>query len=140
MIKREMPDIEVKRKRRLNLQIPGGWTYHMPVVEADPQTYEVYSKPFLDERPGNWEWASEQVTEMIQTCVENDWRKRLRHAVGYWSARYASMFPQLVQPDGTLKGFRPERVQEFFLPGDRGTKRGKLLGSQTLLEMANDVD
>jgi hypothetical protein len=139
MITREMPDIKVKRKRRLNLSIPGGWEYYVPVVEADPKTYNIYSKSFLDERPGNFEWASEQVTDMIQHCFENEWRKRLRHSVSYWSTRYAKMFPHLVQKDGSLLGFRPEQIQSIFMPNDRTGKRGKLIGSQLLLEMANNV-
>ena len=59
--------------------------------------------------------ARNEAQRRIQEFGITEYSNRLHDAVRHAADNYARKFPDLVNPDRTLRGFRPEVVAEFYV-------------------------
>jgi len=117
--------------------IPGGWK--APVLEvnaADGEARQLYMPILLDMGYAP-DKAEEICIEIVQDRFLFGFIHGLRSSIGSYAHRYARMFPQHVQKDGSLRGFDPETVQQYYLP-TVGVGKDSGVG-EALREMARDV-
>ena len=115
--------------------IPGGWEARIPVAEKfDTETMKAYGSFFQSQ---GWakKRAREEVTERMQTVFEASWVRYLGTSVRYWARKYAKRYPRNLNEDGTLRGFRPELLQNTYIPKVNTGRRGKVYVSELFQKM-----
>lgn len=113
------------------IHIPAGWEARVPQVTPDAETIRAYASYFQRQglRPAE---AEQAVHEMVQEVFEGGWMMKLRLSLARWAEIYENRF-------GTMEGFRPEVMQQAFVPGENTGRAGKAYVNSMLREMRDDV-
>jgi hypothetical protein len=122
--------------RRGRVVIPSGW--RVPVFEVQPEDaafsalVPAYMQQGMTERR-----AVKKVLDVVQRDYMFGYLHGLRMSVGGQALRYAKLYPELVNEDGTLVGFDPQKVASYYLPYAKPTGQAGL--GYVLREMAETV-
>ncbi len=113
MIKVTMNEI-----RQKGLVIPGGWVAKVPSVQlSDPKEVEVYLK-YLIKQGYPERLAPRELQDRIQGTFTGRWLTGLREMI-------ANRGVEWVKIHGSIRGFKPQKLQAGYFPGDAPGKRGK---------------
>ena len=149
MIQHTMPRLRRRAKlsgRSVVLDIPGGWTAHIPevaVVEADRRVLaEHYSNTLGKPMHRALEWVS----WAVQYVVVAAWTRWLREAAWRRAVQYAKRYPDTLHDVGTARhgaplvrarGFKPESVQWLGAPHFNSGRAGSLQTDEIFATMYN---
>ena len=118
-----MPDL-----RWGNIKISGGWRIGVPEISLDSDMMSAARAARI---------PAMQVTEAMQYLFEQGMAKSMRDFVRYWSRRYLKMFPDLhAWETGELRGFDPEDLMRFWLPGTKAWGKNNVEMRAQLVEYA----
>ncbi len=114
--------------------IPGGYLIPCPHVSIDDISREVLIEEYTarvneSEAPG-------LIIASMQDFFEFAWRFRWREFITYWAEVYLKQWPEMLEKDGGLRGFDPERMLPYWLSGERNFQRAPV--NSVLFEMYND--
>lgn len=116
-------------------QIPGGWVAIVPQFSADADYEAWLVGKVLPEHNHDHAKARADAKARIHAVGQTFYLQSLKLFVSRCADDYAKRFGDLRNPDRTLKGFDPEKLQAVFVPhrkskgryGDTGIK-GVLVG------------
>lgn len=117
-----MPNMTTTMRNGTKLTIPGGWLARVPILmDLDEQTKVVYGK-FYQSQGAVPSVAETKVLEAMNSVFTKNWVRYLAISVRYWARKYAQRYPHNVYSNGTLRGFRPELMQNTYIPQSRTGK------------------
>lgn len=122
----EMPDLI-----RGELTVPGGWTARIPKIStgADESAFVRYYIQHGMSIPE----AESTVRTSFQALFTRSWLQGLREMILNRAEEYMKMYPDL-----GLNGFRPERLQAAYVPGENTGRRGKPVVRKILLDLGRE--
>lgn len=132
-----MPDLSTRLKGpiRKRLKIPGGWKLNLPEATGfDPVTMKAYGRYFQTQGLSPIQ-AEAEVLKTMNKVFQGAWLRYIGTSVRYWARKYAAKFPANIQRDGTLKGFKPELLQNSYIPSKIVGRSGKVHVNKLLSEM-----
>ena len=133
-----MKEVVALSKNKQRLTTPGGWYLRVPeVTKLDPTTMKVYSR-FHQTRGMVNVRAEQEVLDTFNDIWKTAWVRYQTNSVRYWMKKYAQRFPSKIAKDGSLIGFRPEWIQDTYVPGMNVGKAGKQGLSRLLQQMADE--
>jgi len=106
-----IPYKQKKDLKRGKLTIPGGWKLKIPEVRLVEEDENAYIQYWRKEGYGSKE-AKDKVRRDTQRIYNTRYMMLIREWIGRKAEKYQQMFPRL-----KLKGFRPDVLSMFFVPG-----------------------
>ena len=92
-------------------RIQPGWDFKIPEVKMIQEDFDVFIH-YWRKRGLTTKEAVEMINAATQRQFNTRWKMELRVWIGRKAVKYNQMFPHL-----KLKGFRPDVISKFFVPG-----------------------
>ena len=138
MKKIKMKEMTAVANNKKRLKIPGGWDLRIPEIEKfDSMTQKIYGR-YHQSRGMTQLRAEQEVLNTFNEMWRIQWIRYQTNSVRYWAKKYAQRFPQMVEQDGTLTGFRAGWVQDTYVPGMNPGKAGKVVMNNLLKKMKEE--
>lgn len=133
----KMPDM---RTGNPEILIPGKWYARVPQISADDRSIRAYTTYY--QQVYGWPPAQCRAAgaATLQAAFENGFIRQLKLSIQRWARLYAQRFPEARQPDGTLRGFDPDVVQNGFCPAENTGRKGKTFMKALMMEMWEDAE
>jgi hypothetical protein len=107
-----MPEITSFKK----FKVSEGWIAEIPTFGADEEYVARLRGALMADYNNHVIKAEAEARDRIDRMGRNEFLTRLKDMVKQAADTYARRFPDLVQPDRSLAGFDPSRIQRFFVP------------------------
>lgn len=131
-----MPHVSALTKKKKRIKAKGGWFLRIPDIETfDSLTMKIYGR-FHQSQGMTPVRAEKEVLDTFNEMWQVAWVRYQTNSLRYWMKRYAERFPLKVQEDGFLEDFRPEWIQDTYVPGMNSGKAGKKIMNDLLGKMA----
>jgi len=111
---------------KVRLRIPAGWICNVPQPETyDPITLLSYSRFFIAQKGMTKRKAEKEVVQRMNKLFERAWLRHVCRSIRRYARIYARKFPDRVGKNGILAGFRPDWLQNAYIPEENMGRRGK---------------
>jgi hypothetical protein len=136
----EMNDLWTREKRKGGYFVPGGWSLVYGMWQVDAAREAMWVAALMPEMNHDQPKVLKEVRKRADQLGGSFERQGIIEFLKRLAEQYAQRFPDLVQPDRSLRGFDPAKAQHYYLPYRAKTGRdGDVNTRQALFQMAQNA-